>query len=31
VKKEYSLLLGDRSAEEIKMTVGSAFPTGNDG
>ncbi|MGB9376514.1 MAG: rod shape-determining protein [Mycobacteriales bacterium] len=26
VKKEYSLLLGERTAEEIKMTVGSAFP-----
>jgi len=26
VKKEYSLLLGERTAEEIKMTIGSAFP-----
>jgi rod shape-determining protein MreB len=26
VKKEYSLMLGERSAEEIKMTIGSAFP-----
>ncbi|WP_425483548.1 rod shape-determining protein [Flexivirga aerilata] len=26
VKTEYSLLLGERSAEEIKRTVGSAFP-----
>jgi rod shape-determining protein MreB and related proteins len=25
VKKEYSLLLGERTAEEIKMTIGSAF------
>src|SRR5881398_319254 len=27
VKKEYSLMLGERTAEEIKMTIGSAFPT----
>ena len=26
VKKEYSVLLGDRTAEQIKMTIGSAFP-----
>ena len=26
VKKEYSLLLGDRTAEDIKMAIGSAFP-----
>src|SRR4051795_151333 len=26
VKKEYSLMLGERSAEEIKMSIGSAFP-----
>jgi rod shape-determining protein MreB len=26
MKKEYSLMLGERTAEEIKMTVGSAFP-----
>ena len=26
VKKEYSLMLGERTAEEIKMTIGSAFP-----
>jgi len=26
VKKEYSLLLGERTAEQIKMAVGSAFP-----
>ncbi|MEY5144710.1 MAG: hypothetical protein RL745_71, partial [Actinomycetota bacterium] len=26
VKREYSLLLGDRSAEEVKMKIGSAFP-----
>jgi len=27
MKKEHSLLLGDRTAEEVKMTLGSAFPT----
>ena len=27
VKKEYSLMLGERTAEEIKTTVGTAFPT----
>ena len=27
VKKEYSLMLGERTAEEIKVAVGSAFPT----
>jgi len=27
VKKEYSLLLGERTAEEIKMAIGSAFPS----
>ncbi|HEX9774718.1 MAG TPA: rod shape-determining protein [Actinomycetota bacterium] len=26
IKKEYSLMLGERTAEEIKMQVGSAFP-----
>lgn len=26
VKKEYSLLLGERTAEEIKIAIGSAFP-----
>jgi rod shape-determining protein MreB len=26
VKKEYSLSLGERTAEEIKMAIGSAFP-----
>ncbi|MGH2773503.1 MAG: rod shape-determining protein [Actinomycetota bacterium] len=26
IKKEYSLMLGERTAEEIKMTIGSAFP-----
>lgn len=27
VKKEYSLLLGERTAEDIKTAIGSAFPT----
>ncbi len=27
VKKEYSLMLGERTAEEIKMSLGSAFPS----
>jgi len=26
-KKEYSLMLGERTAEEIKMAIGSAFPS----
>jgi rod shape-determining protein MreB len=26
MKKEHSLMLGERTAEEIKMTLGSAFP-----
>jgi len=26
IKKEYSLLLGERTAEEIKVAIGSAFP-----
>ena len=26
MKKEYSLLLGERTAEEVKMSLGSAFP-----
>ena len=30
VKKEYSLLLGERTAEEIKCTVGSAFDSGTE-
>jgi rod shape-determining protein MreB len=30
VKREYSLLLGERTAEEIKMKVGSAFPLPNE-
>jgi len=27
MKKEHSLLLGERTAEEVKLTVGSAFPS----
>ncbi|HEX9890801.1 MAG TPA: rod shape-determining protein [Actinomycetota bacterium] len=27
VKKEYSLLLGERTAEALKLAIGSAFPT----
>lgn len=27
VKKEYSLTIGERTAEEIKMAIGSAYPT----
>jgi rod shape-determining protein MreB len=30
VKKEYSLMLGERTAEEIKMAIGSAFPTADE-
>lgn len=26
IKREYNLIVGDRMAEEIKMTIGSAFP-----
>lgn len=26
IKKEYNLAIGDRTAEEIKITIGSAFP-----
>ncbi|WP_433335465.1 rod shape-determining protein [Spirillospora sp. CA-294931] len=29
-KKEYSLMLGERTAEEIKMAIGSAYPNGKD-
>ncbi|RCV50444.1 rod shape-determining protein [Marinitenerispora sediminis] len=27
VKKEYSLMIGERTAEEIKVAIGSAYPT----
>ena len=30
VKREFSLLLGERTAEEIKMAIGSAYPTPNE-
>jgi len=30
VKKEYSLLLGERTAEEIKVLIGSAFPSADE-
>jgi rod shape-determining protein MreB len=29
-KKEYSLMLGERTAEEIKITLGSAFPSADE-
>src|SRR5690606_41019940 len=29
-KKEYSLMLGDRTAEEIKIAIGSAHPNGRE-
>src|ERR1022692_614879 len=29
-KKEYSLMLGERTAEEIKMALGSAFPSADE-
>ncbi len=28
IKKEYSLMIGERTAEEIKVAIGSAYPTG---
>ena len=28
VKKEYSLMIGERTAEELKVAIGSAYPTG---
>ncbi|WP_195983927.1 rod shape-determining protein [Clostridium sp. D33t1_170424_F3] len=30
VKKKYNLLIGERTAEEIKIAIGSAFPTGDE-
>ncbi|MGE5765042.1 MAG: rod shape-determining protein [Mycobacterium leprae] len=30
VKKEYSVMLGERTAEEIKVAIGSAFPLANE-
>jgi rod shape-determining protein MreB and related proteins len=30
VKKEYNIMIGERTAEEIKVNIGTAFPTGRD-
>ncbi len=30
IKKKYNLLIGERSAETIKLTIGSAFPSENE-
>ena len=30
LKKQHSLMLGERTAEEVKMTLGSAFPQAQD-
>ena len=30
VKRQYNLLIGERTAEEVKLTVGSAFPVNDD-
>ncbi|QRN80373.1 MAG: rod shape-determining protein [Nocardiopsis sp. BM-2018] len=30
VKKEYSLMIGERTAEELKLAIGSAYPTGSE-
>src|SRR5437762_11915854 len=30
IRKHYNLLVGERRAEEIKMTLGSAYPMGGD-
>ena len=30
VKKNYNLLIGERTAEEVKMTIGSAYPMGDE-
>lgn len=30
VKKEYNIMIGERTAEEIKVTIGTAFPEGRD-
>eukprot|EP00826_Nyctotherus_ovalis_P053494 TRINITY_DN6968_c0_g1_i21.p1 TRINITY_DN6968_c0_g1~~TRINITY_DN6968_c0_g1_i21.p1 ORF type:complete len:327 (+),score=-18.54 TRINITY_DN6968_c0_g1_i21:1162-2142(+) len=29
VKKKYNLLIGERTAEDVKITIGSAYPTGD--
>lgn len=30
IKKEYNLMIGERTAEEVKISIGSAFPGEND-
>ena len=30
IKRHYNVLIGERTAEDIKITIGSALPTGND-
>ncbi|GAB3214161.1 rod shape-determining protein [Marinactinospora thermotolerans] len=30
VKKEYSLMIGERTAEELKVAIGSVYPTGSE-
>lgn len=30
IKRRYNLLIGDRTAEEIKLAIGSAYPLGDD-
>ena len=30
IKKEYNLMIGERTAEEIKIAIGSAYPTGEE-
>mgnify|MGYP001405706038 CR=1 FL=1 len=30
IKKEYNLMIGERTAEEIKMTIGAAYPKAKD-
>ncbi|MBB6214901.1 rod shape-determining protein MreB [Anaerosolibacter carboniphilus] len=30
IKKEYSLMIGERTAEEIKLNIGSAYPKSNE-
>src|SRR5690606_3060513 len=30
VKKEFSLMIGERTAEELKVAIGSAYPTGSE-
>ncbi|MBE6825408.1 MAG: rod shape-determining protein [Oscillospiraceae bacterium] len=30
IKKKYNLLIGERTAEQIKLTIGSAFPSENE-